>query len=346
MKWLQRQVGGDSSTNIQTQSLNIGLNYADVREIAMDVFRENFAKLSAQAHSIAFARAEDFIDNLVTEMKDRAPQAIQNIQDPGVQSDLLEAQSGYAKSGDRDLGEVLCDLLVDRCMRTDRNLSTLALSAAISVAPKLTTSQLAALSFIFAVKETREVGVTRLEELYERIAKLYEPLSVEITRLTPADIQYLVGLGCTTMSVGRTTFGDALSKTYPGFFTTGFTVDEASPFRALTGTSALVPALRDSSKWQIAAVNFAALHQLLAENNLLGHETGLTEATTNTMVQEAVVSAEFGAARPDLSDAIEAFAEKSLMHCRNTAIGTAIGHANLRRVTNGLFSTEIEVWIS
>ena len=45
---VQKQQSGDSSTNLQGQSIVVsqGISYSDAKEIALDVYKANFLKLS------------------------------------------------------------------------------------------------------------------------------------------------------------------------------------------------------------------------------------------------------------------------------------------------------------
>src|SRR5215213_7058317 len=124
-----RQEGGEGSANYQAENMTInnGLNYSEVRQIAIDVFNDNFPELSRKAAREAAERAEYLIDRLLTELKQRAPGAINTMQDPGMQHALFTAQVEYAKSGDKDLGEVLVDILVDRAAVPERSLTQIVL---------------------------------------------------------------------------------------------------------------------------------------------------------------------------------------------------------------------------
>ncbi|MEV5463202.1 LPO_1073/Vpar_1526 family protein, partial [Streptomyces cellulosae] len=205
----------------------------------MDVFKENFTKLSQNAHRLAIERADEFTANYLAELHEREPQAVGQIEDPGVQSDILEAQAGFAKSGDKDLGEVLVDILVDRTARTERTTATLALSAAITTAQKLTASQFAALSALFVFKQLRFFRVAHHEQLYERISLCLTRLREDMVRLSDSDVQYLAALGCITISMGSTPIHQTLQTTYPGLFSEGIDVDSAP--KELSGSAETGP---------------------------------------------------------------------------------------------------------
>ena len=111
----QNQESGDNSTNLQGKTIiiNQGLSYADAKEIALDVFKSNFLELSAKAAETAKRRAEELVDNFLNELKQRAPESLNKMEDPGMQYAIFTAQKEYAKTGDKDLSKLLVDILVD-----------------------------------------------------------------------------------------------------------------------------------------------------------------------------------------------------------------------------------------
>ncbi|MFJ6558587.1 LPO_1073/Vpar_1526 family protein [Streptomyces sp. NPDC091412] len=359
MIWRQKQRSGDGSTNIQAHVVQYGVSYDDAKAIAMDVFKENFSKLSQGAHRVAIERADEFTMNYLSELHDRQPQAIGNIEDPGVQSDILEAQAGFAKSGDQDLGEVLVDVLVDRTARTDRTTATLALSAAITTAQKLTSSHFAALSALFVFKQLKLFGMIHHEQLYLMITQLLGSAKDAMMRLSDSDIQYLAALGCLTISIGAAPIHQGLQQAYPGLFSDGFDISSApatlsgapedgpeSVVRKLKDTPAVAASPRDPTKFQVAAADNESLHKILEANGLLEYETVLRQTLTARPLHGDAIVAEMREHNPALGEIADAYDAASLPNCTNTAIGTAIAHANLRKATGGAFVSPLDIWIS
>lgn len=339
--------------------MQYGVSYNDARDIAMNVFKENFSKLSQNAHRLAIDRADEFTINYMYELHQREPQAVENIEDPGVQSDILEAQSGFAKSGDRDLGEILVDILVDRTARTERTTASLALSAAISTAQKLTSSHFAALTALFVFKQLRFFQIDHPEQLYQRISHYLSPTRDDMVRLSASDVQYLTALGCITISMGSITIPEVLQKTYPGLFFEGIDVSSApselsgapedgpeSVVNRLKDTPLVTKSLRDPTKLQVSTVDSETLHNLLVESGLLEYEEVLQRTLTARPMNGDAIKAEMREYSPDIRDMVDAYNTNSLPNCSNTAIGTAIAHANVRKVTGGTFDPTLDVWLS
>ena len=114
----QNQQVSDSGTAIQAGGsvtlINTGLSYSDVREVALDVFRANFFELSGIAKDTARARAEQVTEEFLSKLEKENPNGLGKANDPDFQYALFTVQREYARTGDKDLGDLLVDLLVDR----------------------------------------------------------------------------------------------------------------------------------------------------------------------------------------------------------------------------------------
>ena len=153
---IQKQEAGDGSTNLQGQSIIIhqGISYSDAKEIALDVYKSNFIQLSQSAGELAQKRAEEITDNFLTKLKEDNEDAINSMQDPSMQSALYEIQKQYVKTGDKDLEELLVDILVERASVTERNLHQIVLDESLTIASKLTLEQMDALTLNFIISQT------------------------------------------------------------------------------------------------------------------------------------------------------------------------------------------------
>jgi hypothetical protein len=94
----QIQKAGAGSWQIQAQVYNAGLGYADVREIAMDVFRQNFLTLAGDAVDLARTRAESITNRYLDGLQNRYPEGLASASDPGLQRILYQVQTEFAVS--------------------------------------------------------------------------------------------------------------------------------------------------------------------------------------------------------------------------------------------------------
>jgi hypothetical protein len=152
----QAQNVSSGSTAIQAGGnvtiVETGLTYADVRNIALDIFRTNFYKLAGVAKETAKVRAEEITEAFLSKLQNEHPAGLQKSNDPDFQYALFTVQKEYARNGDKDLGDLLVDLLVDRSKHEQRDILQIVLNESLKTAPKLTENQLAVLSLIFLFK--------------------------------------------------------------------------------------------------------------------------------------------------------------------------------------------------
>lgn len=120
----QAQNEGDSSINLQAGKIviNQGPTPAEIKAIALGVFNENILKFSAEGSKIASRRAEEITDAFVEKLRIAPAVSLEGIKDPGFQYALFEAQKTYARFGEKDMSDVLVDLLIDRVAQNQRGL--------------------------------------------------------------------------------------------------------------------------------------------------------------------------------------------------------------------------------
>jgi len=150
----QSQKAGDNSTNVQARDITVycGPSLSEVRQVALDVFRANFIELSGTARDIARERAEEITEDFLRKLQEQHAAGLGQAQEPDFQHSLFTVQKEYARCGDKALGDLLVDLLVDRTKHPSRTILQIVLNESLAVAPKLTPDQLAALSVIFLFK--------------------------------------------------------------------------------------------------------------------------------------------------------------------------------------------------
>ncbi|MEE4492295.1 LPO_1073/Vpar_1526 family protein [Streptomyces sp. BE230] len=338
MKWNTRQQKSrDNSLNMQAgRDIAIGMGYRDVKEIsrdtAMEVFTKNFQSLSREAHAIAQQRADEFTLNLVESLQQRAPYVLEDFQDPGTQSALFSAQSGYAKTGDADLGEVLIELLISRASCRQRATSQLASNFAVGIAEHLSSHHFAILTCNFALKQLTYGEIRSIGALARSIGKSIEPFFQDLKDADPADLDYLAGLGCTIATAGSLPPGKYAGLNYPGLFTRGFSNKEIMHAERLIGTRLVRPFGPEPDRYQINAITKEELLDLI-DTLFLQEITDLALSTlANTVLDEREIERMLTESRSDLAPIFRRVRELEMNGHINTAIGTAIAHANMRRI--------------
>lgn len=138
-----KSIGFQAGGNIDAKNntiivINGGLSYEDVKKMCIDIYEQNFYRLSDAAKEIATQRVREFIDKLLNRLLSHNPEGFNQAIDPDFQYDIFIAQREYARCGDPRLAEVLISLLIERSKETQRSRVQIVLNESIAVASKLT----------------------------------------------------------------------------------------------------------------------------------------------------------------------------------------------------------------
>lgn len=342
------QEGGDYSTNIQADAITItqGVSLADVRALALDIFRANFLELAGQAANVARARAEEITEKFLEELQKQHQEGLKQAQDPDFQYSLYTAQREYARSGDKELGDLLVDLLVDRTRHDKRSILQIVLNESLLVVPKLTTDQLAALSVIFIFRYTFNRGVNNLEGLAAYLDLHVQPF-VGLLSKKSACFRHLEYSGCGAIGITAVEIAEVFRINYPGLFSKGFTTDIPSARGiALTPQSPMFTrCLHNPERVQINAVNEDALRDKAEKLGLASGDTDkLVALATESLMNQEEVKDYLTSARPYMSSMIDAWEDSPMKNFTLTSVGIAIGHANVKKNLDEF--TDLSIWIN
>jgi hypothetical protein len=347
----QEQNVAQGSTAIQVAgNVNItktGLTYAEVRDVALDVFRTNFYQLAGVAKETAKTRAEEITEEFLLKLQKEFPAGFEKSHDPDFQYALFTVQKEYARNGDKDLGALLVDLLVDRSKQEQRDILQIVLNESLSTAPKLTENQLAALAVIFLFKYTQNFTVDNHQKLGEYLDKYAAPFASKVVK-NVACYQHLEFSGCGSIaSLGQKLLVDLLGRTYQGLFLKGFDKQEITDRGVSIGPDARFFAicLNDPSKVQVRAINKEYLEKVLEANAISPEDRAKITALFDVgKMDHAEIKNKCIELRPYMSGLFETWSESAMKSFSLTSVGIAIGHANIKRLA-GEF-TNLSVWIN
>lgn len=344
----QIQKSGDDSFNIQAKSVKIqtGLTCSDVKEIALDVYKNNIKQLSVVAADTAKKRAEEITGKFLYELEKRNSDALNQAQDPDFQYSLFTVQKEYAKSGDKDLGDLLVDILVERTKVDQRGLLQIVLNESFAVAPKLTTSQLCALSIIFSLKYTRFLKMTSLDMLKFYIEHRLAPFAKDLSK-SQASYQHLEFAGCGSISIGSSDFTNIMKQTYPGVFTKGFSKEQFdSKIAQINGSEKLlIPCLRDSSLFQFDGTDFEVLKNKTKKVGISETEYPNIEAFSKRyLLSNEDLKKDLIDRNENMSIIYDVWESTPMRNMRLTSVGIAIAHAYTRSKTGD--SDDLSIWIN
>jgi hypothetical protein len=343
----QNQSVGQGGVAIQaTGNVTVGLSYSDAKSIALDVFNANFYKLSAEAMKVAEARAIEITDIFLEKLQAENPSGFEKGQDPDFQHALFTTQKEYARSGDKELGDLLVDLLVDRSKQEERGILQIVLNESLLTAPKLTSSQLAALAVVFACRYTQNptlgehIGLGNYFDLHMR--PFYNKLESK-----ESCYQHLEFTGCGSVQMGEVQLETAFSQHYQGLFLKGFDRKEIErqSISLPSDHHLFVQCLNDPQKIQVKALSLAALEAKLIKFNIDpdNAEKMKNLFNFNLMTPEEIRS-KCIEIRPYMEHLFDVWSNSSLKNFNLTSVGMAIGHANIKKIS-GEFAS-LSIWIN
>src|SRR5439155_13106027 len=181
-------------------------------------------------------------------------------------------------AGDKELGDLLVDLLVDRSKYDTRTILQTVLNESFSVAPKFTNDQLAELSIIFMARYILHNGIHSLDTFTTYLDKYIAPFTILLSDKASC-YQHSEYAGCGSISVQSITVGhygveNYFQKQYPGIFSKGFQ-EEALRNRQINldlDNPIFTQCLHNPNKQQIDAMNEQSLRVRANELNISEEE--------------------------------------------------------------------------
>lgn len=347
---IQKQEAGDGSTNLQGQSIIIhqGISYSDAKEIALDVYKSNFIQLSQSAGELAQKRAEEITDNFLTKLKEDNKDAINSMQDPSMQSALYEIQKQYVKTGDKDLEELLVDILVERASVTERNLHQIVLDESLTIASKLTLEQMDALTLNFIISQTSNSTLLNLDKLIEYLKTHITPFIGSITDNSSC-YKHLDYVGCISLMHMQSMkkIEEIFLLQYPGLFSKGFTKEK---FENDIGNfnefhNIIISCLHDPDLFQISAINEEVINKICESNNITNeNKTKIVNLFNSCKFSSSEVKKYILDKIPEIEKLFKLWDESGLSKFNFTTVGIAIAQANFRRKSG--IKLDLSMWVN
>ncbi|MBY0541702.1 MAG: hypothetical protein K2P52_09875 [Campylobacterales bacterium] len=335
------------STNYQAHTINIsGLTYAEVKDIAMDVFKNNFEKLSDDAANTAFIRAKEITEKFLNKLMENNPKGLELAKDPDFQCSYYEMQKAYARTGDKDLEALLVDLMVDRSRQTQRNILQIVLNEALLTAPKLTNNHLASLAIIFILRYV-EKGIFDFNGLGLYFEQHIFPFLPSLKVNDTLCYQHLEFTGCGSIGITVYALESIFSDVFSGLFNHGFDESVISNRSITIGKNSefFIPCLNDVTKLQVNAQNLKALKNLFDIFKISSNDRNQIEwLFENNKFSAQEVKDKCISIRPYMQQLFDIWSSSPMQNVTLTSVGIAIGHANIQRHV-GKFA-DLSLWIN
>jgi hypothetical protein len=339
----QEQKAGDKSTNLQAQNITVnqGISYQDAKEIATDVFKNNFLHLSQKALITAEERAQELIENFLERINLEKPNAINSVESPSMQHALFSAQKEYAKTGDRDLSEILVDLLVERSDKEERTLLQIVLDESIEVASKLTQPQFDVLTLVFILKYSMNHSLGNLEKFDNYIRTYIVPFCNNLTQENSC-YQHLEYANCSSTLLGSN-LGEVLTNNYVGLFQKGTPKEELDNLFGDYSSDLVVNCLQNKELFQIKSLNLDQLEKQLSNIGIPQEIKNQISAKFKSNIF-SVVEVENYVEKIDekMGNFIKIWNE-TMSSINLTSVGMALGRANFKRKTG--INLDLSIWI-
>lgn len=341
------QQGGDNSLNIQAEqvTVNTGLTIAHVKEIALEVFEGNFYKLAGVARDTAEQRAREITDQFIQELAEKNPGGMRVAEDPDFQNSLFTVQKEYARCGDKELGDILVDILVDRSRQEERSLLQIVLNESLSIAPKLNSEQVDILACCFNVAYTRRFGIENIamfaSYLNDGILIFSGPVNSK-----RANYNHLEFVGCVSIRAGKRDLIGMLVNTYQAIFCKGYPHDaiQAIKDREPNIAKVHIPCLHDSALIQAGGMDDETIRRMCVAE-------GISEESTNQLIQinkqhlmNQQEAREFlGKICPGFPKFLDDASESPFNSLELSSVGIAIAHAHSRKKAG--LDADLSIWI-
>lgn len=346
----QNQDIGNGATAIQAGGsvtfVNVGVTSSEARQIALDVAKATFYELTGVAKETASVRVEEITDQVIKKLENDFPAGLQKAKEPDFQYALFTVQKEYARNGDKDLGDLLVDLLVDRSKQDQRDILQIVLNESIATAPKLTESHLAALAVIFIFKYTQNFEIGNHQIFGDYLDKHILPFVSKLSK-NQAGYQHLQFSGCGSTGLVGNSLEGILGTLYQGQFLKGFDQSEVASRAISVGVDSrfFIPCLNDSTKLQVNANSKENLEKFIDTQGVSYEDRAkILELFDLGKMSEPEIKEKLVAIRPYMADVFEIWTQSPMQTFTLTSVGMAIGHANIKRLI-GEFAS-LAIWIN
>ncbi|MGI2887469.1 LPO_1073/Vpar_1526 family protein [Vibrio fluvialis] len=341
------QQGGDHSVNVQAENVtvNAGLSIAHVKEIALEVFEGNFYKLAGVAKETADERAREITDQFLQELAHKNPEGLKAAEDPDFQHSLFQAQKEYARCGDKELGDILVDILVDRSKEEQRSLLQVVLNEALTIAPKLNTTQLDILACCFNIAYTQRNNIANAKMFEEYINNAVMVFAGAIGE-KKSNYSHLEYVGCASVRAGSRDIVNILTQTYKAIFCKGFErnlLDEVA-VDCPNIYKVVIPSLHNVNLIQAGGMDDEVIRSMCKQNAVSDEASNkLIQLNNQNMMNRQEVIEYLKSACPKFEKFLDDLNKTPFKSLELTSVGIAIAHAHSRKKAG--FDADLSIWI-
>lgn len=341
------QRSGDDSVNLQAENItiNTGLSIAHVKEIALDVFESNFYKLAGVAKETADSRAKEITEQFLTELSKKNPEGLAASEDPDFQHSLFQAQKEYARCGDKELGDILVDILVDRSKEEERSLLQIVLNESLSIAPKLNSTQLDIISCCFNIVYTRRTNIGNISMFAEYLNSAVLVFADAVGE-KDSNYKHIEYVGCAAIRTGARDLVQNLMKTYKAIFCKGFERELLDDIAKECPQiwNVIIPCQQNINLVQAAGMDDETIRDMCSEYSISeNHTNSLLNLNNREMMNKNEATEFLNKLCPKFEKFLADVHKTQFKSLELTSVGIAIAHAHSRKKAG--FDADLSIWI-
>lgn len=344
MSWWQRAKTGSQGTIIQAQNYYeasrnglTDVDIAQVESISREVIKTELANFDETALQTLKQRFDEFTFNYI-ERQSAAPEGFEALKSPFMQRALRTAKIEFGAKGNTETGESLVEMLVKLSVTDPESLLAICLDQALSIVPKLTKGQVAALTAIFMVTSVHVRNV-KIDTHYAYLRQLIPLVSlIPDDQISYRHMQFAQVGWINPNSVPYPTFGRAILQNSPGLYTAGVAADSGEvpePLRTLN-PPIYVRHEKHSNRVRLRAVHPDDIADLVREHPIVRPwKDSLEQQMMRSRLSETETEEQLIAEIPELERLISVWKTSEISRFELTSIGMVIAHTNWERMADG-----------
>jgi len=320
-----------------------GLSIADVKDIAISTFEDNFPKLQALAKVEAKKNVQLFFNELEKKIASQLNvEEINKFQDPDIQHALYEAIKSNARIGSEGLRRNLSALIVERIKNDNQDLKRIVYNEAISTIGKLTGDQLKILALCFLLRYTYYTGILSWDVFNYYISKKIKPFTD--FKNTTAEFQHLEYAGCGSIGIGSWDFIKGFRENYSFLFLKPIEQSEVDGLNLQEDLKLEIITLKEN-KYLFRFRNSKGLREYLEKKSI---EAVVIDKVNNVYQKNIQSEEEIRKKIYEEADGgkslAKVWADSQLKHLSLTSVGIVIGAIYYEQIIGE--KLDIDIWIN
>jgi hypothetical protein len=337
---------GDSSINNQAGTINNyynGISITDAKNLFDMLFETNFIKMNAAAASTDKEFAAEITEKVIDKLRVE-PELLEQFAKPGMQDSLFNVQKAYAISEDRDLADMLVEMIIERAKVSDKNRQRAILDECLKITPKLSGDQMDLLTLIHFRNKVKFANLQNLVNLITKFEGHYTLInSIDVSQVD-YDLEFMEALGLGTITLSEyPVFGSFMKVNYPAYFMKGFTIEELISLK-LPFTEFFIACFHDSDKFQFSVEEKKDLIEKLRKVDCTEERINSIISFWDTRIMsEEEITSYMEQKIPDLKLFNSVYASTAMKSFMINPIGTALSLSNHQRRFN--VKNDLSQWV-